>query len=176
MNDRHRRHGGGRYRGHRGRRFGRGGYRSDDNRFNRKPETGILAFLKRLFGLGRKEDFSRPQRTPQPIAAGTGSYASSTPEGLREGEHRREYAPQELHTPKLYVGNLSYDSSESDLFDLFSQIGSVGNVEIVRDRQSNSKGFGFIEMQSIDTAKAAVEKFNGMEFMGRHIVVSGAKS
>lgn len=175
MNDRRRRHGGGRYRGRGDRRFGRGGYRGD-NRFERKPETGILAFLKRLFGFGKKEEFSRPQRAPRPMAAGTGSYAGSAPESSREGEPRREYVPQELHTAKLYIGNLSYDSSESDLFDLFSQVGEVSNVEVVRDRQSNSKGFGFIEMQSIETAKAAVEKFNGLEFMGRHIVVNGAKS
>ena len=79
-------------------------------------------------------------------------------------------------TPRLYVGNLSYDTSESDLFDFFSQVGAIHNVEIIRDRNSNSKGFGFVEMQSMDTAKAAAEKFNGTEFMGRCIVVNGAKS
>ena len=84
--------------------------------------------------------------------------------------------PQEVTSPKLYVGNLSYETSESDLFDLFSQVGAVHNVEIVRDRQSNSKGFGFVEMQSIDTAKGAIEKYHGNEFMGRQLVVSVAKS
>ncbi|MFH1066486.1 MAG: RNA-binding protein [bacterium] len=88
----------------------------------------------------------------------------------------RPVEPAEVLTPKLYVGNLSYQTSESDLFDLFSQVGSVSNVEVVRDRQSNSKGFGFVEMQNIETAKAAAEKYNGLEFMGRQLVVNGAKS
>ena len=84
--------------------------------------------------------------------------------------------PQEIATPKLYVGNLSYDAAESDLFDLFSKIGLVKNVEIALDRRSNrSKGFGFVEMDSLDVAKEASAKLNRTDFMGRQIVVSGAK-
>ncbi|MEM9444994.1 MAG: hypothetical protein AAGA18_06545 [Verrucomicrobiota bacterium] len=88
---------------------------------------------------------------------------------------RVEQDPVEVTTPKLYVGNLSYDLAESDLFDLFSNAGSVKNVEIVRDRNSKSKGFGFVEMQSLDTAKQAVDKYHRYDFMGRQLVVSGAK-
>jgi hypothetical protein len=84
--------------------------------------------------------------------------------------------PQEIVSPKLYVGNLAYEAAESDLFDLFSKVGAVKNVEIAMDRHANrSKGFGFVEMESLDTAKQAAEKLNRTDFMGRQIVVSGAK-
>ncbi len=84
--------------------------------------------------------------------------------------------PQEIVTTKLYVGNLAYEAGESDLFDLFSKVGAVKNVEIAMDRHSNrSKGFGFVEMEALETAKEAAEKLNRTDFMGRQIVVSGAK-
>jgi hypothetical protein len=87
-----------------------------------------------------------------------------------------DLTPQEIVTTKLYVGNLSYDAGESELFDLFSKIGLVKNVEIALDRRTNrSKGFGFVEMDSLDVAKEASAKLNRTDFMGRQIVVSGAK-
>jgi RNA recognition motif-containing protein len=82
----------------------------------------------------------------------------------------------DITTPRLYVGNLSYDAGDSDLFDLFSQSGTVRNVEIARDRDNHrSKGFGFVEMDSVEAAKAAHAKFNGYEMLGRALVISGAK-
>ena len=81
----------------------------------------------------------------------------------------------EVSTPKLYIGNLPYETSESDLFDLFSQVGAVRNVEIVKDKGGNSKGFGFVEMEALETAKAAAEKYNRQDFMGRQMIVNGAK-
>jgi RNA recognition motif-containing protein len=97
--------------------------------------------------------------------------------GTRNKPSQTESVPQEVTSPKLYVGNLSYDTAESDLFDLFSKVGAVKNVEIVMERQSNrSKGFGFVEMESLDSAKGAVAQYNRTEFMGRQIVVSGAKT
>ena len=84
--------------------------------------------------------------------------------------------PQEITSPKLYVGNLAYEAAESDLHDLFSKVGLVKNVEIAMDRHSNrSKGFGFVEMEALETAKEAAAKLNRTDFMGRQIVVSGAK-
>ena len=91
-------------------------------------------------------------------------------------EERPEPEPQEILSPKLYVGNLAYEAGESDLFDLFSKVGAVKNVEVAMDRRSNrSKGFGFVEMEVLETAKEAAEKLNRTDFMGRQIVVSGAK-
>jgi RNA recognition motif-containing protein len=83
----------------------------------------------------------------------------------------------EVTSPRLYVGNLSFDAAESDLFDLFNGVGSVQNVEIVVNRHTmRSKGFAFVQMQSIDEAKRAVSELHDKEFMGRKLVVSGAKA
>jgi len=89
---------------------------------------------------------------------------------------KAEPIPQEIVSPKLYVGNLAYEAAESDLFDLFSKVGAVKNVEVAMDRRANrSKGFGFVEMETLETAKEAAAKLNRTDFMGRQIVVSGAK-
>jgi hypothetical protein len=119
----------------------------------------------------------RPERTDRPERAERGERSERPPRAERPPrEERPEPEPQEIVTPKLYVGNLAYEASESDLFDLFSKVGSVKNVEIAMDRRSNrSKGFGFVEMEVIETAKEAAEKLNRTDFMGRQIVVSGAK-
>ncbi|WP_020494470.1 hypothetical protein [Verrucomicrobium sp. 3C] len=83
----------------------------------------------------------------------------------------------EPSTPRLYVGNLSYDAAESDLFDYFAKVGQVKNVDIIRDRRTNrSKGYGFIEMADLETAKQAFTQLNRTDLLGRQIVVSGAKS
>jgi RNA recognition motif-containing protein len=83
----------------------------------------------------------------------------------------------EVTSPRLYVGNLSFDAGESDLFDLFNGVGSVQNVEIVVNRHNmRSKGFAFVQMQSVDEAKRAVSELHDKEFMGRKLVVSGAKA
>ena len=78
---------------------------------------------------------------------------------------------------RLYVGNLSYDATESDLFELFNGVGTVQNAEVVTHRRSQrSKGFAFVEVQTVDEAKRAVEVLHDQEFFGRKLVVSGAKS
>ncbi|MDD4934017.1 MAG: RNA-binding protein, partial [Methylacidiphilaceae bacterium] len=64
-----------------------------------------------------------------------------------------------------------------DLFDYFAKVGQVKNVDIVRDRRTNrSKGYGFIEMADLETAKQAFTQLNRTDLLGRQIVVSGAKS
>lgn len=83
----------------------------------------------------------------------------------------------EVTSPRLYVGNLSFDASESDLFELFNGVGSVQNVEVVVNRHTmRSKGFAFVQMQSLDEAKRAVDELHNKEYMGRKLVVSGAKA
>ena len=77
---------------------------------------------------------------------------------------------------KLYVGSLSYDTTEDSLKDLFSQAGTVSSATIIIDKISGrSKGFGFVEMSSEEEAKKAIEMFNGKELDGRNIVVDEAK-
>lgn len=77
---------------------------------------------------------------------------------------------------KLYVGSLSYDTTEDSLKDLFSGAGTVSSASIIVDKFSGkSKGFGFVEMSSEEEAKKAIEMFNGKELDGRNIVVDEAK-
>ena len=77
---------------------------------------------------------------------------------------------------KLYVGNLSYDTTGSGLETLFSQAGDVVEAVVISDRDSGrSKGFGFVEMVDTTAATAAVEQFNGKELDGRTIKVAEAK-
>jgi RNA recognition motif-containing protein len=89
----------------------------------------------------------------------------------------RKPEPVEVTSPRLYVGNLSFDATESDLFELFNGVGHVQNAEIVSYRHNQrSKGFAFVQMQTIEEAKRAVQELHDKEFLGRRLVVSGAKS
>jgi RNA recognition motif-containing protein len=76
---------------------------------------------------------------------------------------------------KLYVGNLSYNTSEDSLRNLFAEFGNVASAKIVFDRETgNSKGFGFVEMSTDEEASAAITGTNGREFDGRQIRVNEA--
>ena len=76
---------------------------------------------------------------------------------------------------KLYVGNLSYNTTEDVLKNLFSEFGTVTSAKIIFDRETgNSKGFGFIEMGSNEEANAAIAGTNGREFEGRQLRVNEA--
>lgn len=76
---------------------------------------------------------------------------------------------------RIFVGNLSYQTTEDQLTDLFSEAGSVESATIVTDRDTGrSRGFAFIEMDK-DAAAAAIEKFNGVELNGRTINVNEAR-
>ena len=77
---------------------------------------------------------------------------------------------------RLYVGNLSYNTTSSDLEQLFAPYGAVRSAEVVSDRQTGrSKGFGFVEMGSDDEAQAAIDALNGQEQDGRPLTVNVAK-
>lgn len=77
---------------------------------------------------------------------------------------------------KLYVGNLTFDTTEEDLKELFGKIGAVQSVTLIKDRDSGrSKGFGFVEMTNDEEAKKAIEQMNSTDFKGRSIKVSEAK-
>ena len=76
---------------------------------------------------------------------------------------------------KIYVGNLSFQSSENDINDLFTQFGEVESVKIITDRDTGrSKGFGFVEM-SDDSAEKAISQLNGKELNGRALTVNEAR-
>jgi RNA recognition motif-containing protein len=77
---------------------------------------------------------------------------------------------------KLYIGNLSDEVTEQDLDHNFSTCGKVISAAIIKDRYSNrSKGFGFVEMETEEGARAAIEQFNGGALRGKPIVVSEAR-
>ncbi|KKU99225.1 MAG: RNA recognition motif-containing protein [Candidatus Jorgensenbacteria bacterium GW2011_GWC1_48_8] len=77
---------------------------------------------------------------------------------------------------KLYVGSLSYDTTDQSLKDAFSKAGAVETATVIIDRMSGrSKGFGFVEMATDEEAKAAIEMWNGKELDGRKVVVNEAK-
>lgn len=77
---------------------------------------------------------------------------------------------------RLYVGNLSYETTADELKELFSASGVVASADLVMDRQTGrSKGFAFIEMDSEATAKAAIEALHDTELNGRKLNVNEAK-
>ena len=83
---------------------------------------------------------------------------------------------KKLMSMKLYVGNLSFDTSKNELQTLFAQTGTVESVSLIEDRETGrSRGFGFIEMSTKEEGAAAIEKFNGQELGGRALKVNEAK-
>jgi RNA recognition motif-containing protein len=77
---------------------------------------------------------------------------------------------------KLYCGNLSFNTSSSDLDQLFAQYGTVKSAEVINDRDTGrSKGFGFVEMQNDQEAQAAIEGLNLKEHDGRALTVNEAR-
>lgn len=77
---------------------------------------------------------------------------------------------------KLYVGNLGYNITSSDLEQLFAAHGSVRSAEVIQDRSTGgSKGFGFVEMETDEEAKQAIAALNGQEHSGRMLTVNEAR-
>ena len=77
---------------------------------------------------------------------------------------------------KLYVGNLSFQTTSDDLRQHFAQAGSVESASVVEDRMTGrSRGFGFVEMATPEEAAVAIEQLNGKEFGGRNLTVNEAR-
>lgn len=77
---------------------------------------------------------------------------------------------------KLFVGNLSFETTSDEIRDLFSEAGPVESCQVITDRDTGrSKGFGFVEMNSREGADAAKDKFNGQDLHGRPLKVDEAK-
>jgi cold-inducible RNA-binding protein len=77
---------------------------------------------------------------------------------------------------KLYVGNLSFQTTSSELEDLFASIGIVDSAVVIEDRETGrSRGFGFVEMQTQEDGEKAITELDGKEFAGRPIKVNEAK-
>lgn len=77
---------------------------------------------------------------------------------------------------KLYVGNLSFNTSTQDLDQMFGEVGTVLSSNIIEDRETGrSRGFAFVEMSSSEEAQSAITKLNGKEIDGRELTVNEAK-
>jgi len=78
---------------------------------------------------------------------------------------------------RLYVGNLSFNTTRDELQDLFSKAGFVREATVVQDRETGkSRGFAFVIMSSDEEARGAIERFNGREFQGRNLMVRRSKT
>lgn len=151
-----------------------------ENRERSAPPSAFQKFLGIItFGLlGPKKGKNRPK--PNRDDSGAPRSTNDNPRPQREPRQRREPpAPvnaADINTERLYVGNLSYDAAESDLFELFNGVGAVRNAEVVvNSRTQRSKGFAFVTMGSVDEARRAVQELSNKDFMGRPLQLSGAK-
>ena len=81
-----------------------------------------------------------------------------------------------METTKLYVGNLSYSVTESNLSEMFSEHGTVKSAKVIMDRETGrSKGFAFVEMSSTDECQKAIDALNGKDLEGRALKVNESK-
>ena len=130
----------------------------------------ITAFL-----LGKTTVPSAPKRSPEKSDSDNGDTAAVKRSVRSAGFRKPEIV--EVSSPRIYVGNLSFEATEGDLLELFSGVGSVQNVEIVSNKHTQkSKGFAFVQMQTTEEAKRAVAELHDKDYMGRKLVVSGAKA
>lgn len=138
------------------------------------PKKTLVQKLLGMVGLGGKKKTPVRGNTSAP----QGNRDQETSMVVRTSTPRQARKPEnvEVTNPRLYIGNLSYDATENDLQEIFNGVGRVNSIEIVTNsRTQRSKGYGFVEMGSIDEAKRAVETLHDKEFMTRKMVVSGAK-
>ena len=166
-------------RGGSGRRSGRGPRRSSsrpqDNRNDRNESRAPQRPpAKKTFWQKLVSFFKRDAKP-----AGARPAYPAYPKGNDRPDPRAPRKPEtvEVTSPKLYIGNLSYDTTENDLHELFNGVGKVQSAEIVTHKDTDkSKGFGFVLMATVDEAKRAVTELHDKPFMGRKLVVNGAKT
>ncbi len=148
-----------------------------------EKKPSLLTRLLRFFGFGKKDaakdtrkqnDSKRNNRNnaPQKVRVAKTNNHGGNP--AAKGK-RRATSTLPTRNARLYVGNLSYEATESELEDLFKGFGNVRSVEIIYNpRTYKSKGYAFIEMFQLDDARRAAEVLHGQPFMGRELMVSAA--
>jgi hypothetical protein len=137
--------------------------RKESVRFEEGPPREVKSNTRNARQPGAEGPQQRPERQDRP-------------ERQERGE-RRSSERGEVSGSRIYLGNLSYEATEEDLKDLFKGVGTVRNVEVVYNRRTHkSKGYGFVDMLNTEEAKRSVEVLHDQFFMGRKLVVSGAKT
>ena len=170
---------------------GNGDYRGSSSTAIRPQIPAKLSFWQKLLSIftGKPKSSSRSSSSrslggsSRPVSPASGERAPEA-NGHRRFESdappsRQARKPEsvEVNSPKLYVGNLSFDATEGDLFELFNGVGKVQNAEIVSNKYTQkSKGFAFVTLLTVDEARRAVTELHDKDFMGRKLVVSGAKT
>lgn len=148
-------------------------------RRGKKPAPKPLTFWQKILkAIGL---YKEPSHTSRPPQKQNNSKAATSNTRVANKTAKKKPArtapPQKVESSRLYVGNLSYDVGESDLIDLFKGFGNVKNVEIVYNKRTQrSKGFAFVEMMNVDDAKRASEVLHEQPFMGRNMIVNGART
>ncbi len=153
---------------------------------DKKKKPSLVERILRFFGFGKKEELSsnkrkkgnttrqqqeRPPRKTR-IAKGRSNEGGNP---AARSERRRATSTPPTRNARLYVGNLSYEATESELEDLFKGFGHVRSVEVIYNpRTYKSKGYAFVEMCHLKDAQQAAEVLHGQPFMGRELMVSAA--
>lgn len=158
--------------GNRNNRGGNNNYKGNRGNYKgRKPQKKLTLWQKilKFFGFNPTK---KKQAEHKPQVAKTNTQAKPKPQ-----QQRKSAPPQVVDSSRLYVGNLSYEVTESDLQDLFKGFGDVKNCEVVYNKKTHrSKGFAFVEMYNVEDAKRSVDTLHEQPFMGRNLIVNGART
>lgn len=174
-----------------GARYRRGNYQGRHRRHRMpRPEEkpvskpSLLTRVLRFLGIGKKEEAARREKkggktrenrnnAPQKVRIARTNNRGGNP--AASGGRRRPASTPPTRKARLYVGNLSYEATESELEDLFKGFGNVRSVEVIYNpRTYRSKGYAFVEMYQLEDARRAAEVLHGQPFMGRELMVSAA--
>lgn len=144
----------------------------------RKPS--LLQRILSFFGFGKKKDKPADKRekknrnnAPQKVRVAKTNNQGGNPAAGKN--RRRATSTPPTRNARLYVGNLSYEATESELEDLFKGFGNVRSIDIIYNpRTYKSKGYAFVEMYQLEDARKAAEVLHGQPFMGRELMVSAA--
>lgn len=137
----------------------------------------VLSFFgfkkKETLQEGKGKSVKTSNKAPQKVRVAKTNNRGGNP--AAKGRSRRAVSTPPTDKARLYVGNLSYEATESELEDLFKGFGSVRSVEIIyNSRTYKSKGYAFVEMCRLEDARRAAEVLHGQPFMGRELMVSAA--
>ena len=149
------------------------------------PKPSLLKRVMNFFGFGRKKSLvpdaqkngenKKKQPSQRVRVAQPRPQRGGNPAAASRGRRTPAICTPPTDCARLYVGNLSFDTTEAELEDLFKGFGHVRSVEIIyNSRTYRSKGYAFVEMERLGDAVRAAEQLHGQPFMGRELRVSAA--